>query len=118
MQKVKADSFDDYLLRFSGEIQDRLKLIRETVLAAYPQARESIRYDMPSFEVNGIYIYVAAYKKHIGIYPMYANTKLEEEVKRYRGNGTKDALHFLHSDELPLEVIRKIVRQRFEGKDR
>jgi uncharacterized protein YdhG (YjbR/CyaY superfamily) len=52
---------------------------------------------------------MSAYKNHIGMYPMYGIPELDEQMLPYRGKGTKDALHFKHTEALPLELIEAII---------
>lgn len=99
----------DYLSNFPIEIQERLLAIRSLVLENVPHATEVIRYGMPAFHLGKEHVYVAAYKKHIGFYPVYGLDDLEEDLVKYRGKNTKDALHFPHNKELPLDLISKIV---------
>lgn len=55
---------------------------------------------------------MSGYKNHIGMYPMYGIPELGEEMLPYRGKGTKDALHFKHSEPLPLDLIEKIIKAK------
>lgn len=43
------------------------------------------------------------------MYPMYGIPELEEKMLAYRGEGTKDALHFKHTEPLPLDLIQEII---------
>jgi uncharacterized protein YdhG (YjbR/CyaY superfamily) len=113
----KLNSFDDYLIGFDEPIQVRLLEIRNAILQKFPKAEESIRYNMPSVKLNEVHIYFSAYKKHIGMYPFYLNTEIENEIENYRGKGTKDALHFAHNKPLPLDLILKLVDYKFKKKD-
>lgn len=116
MEKSKPKNIDEYISGFPGDIKLRLTQIREAIKESVPNAEESIRYGMPAFKLNKEHIYISAYKKHIGMYPMYGMESLEEELAIYRGKGTKDALHFPHDQELPLELIKKIVKMKASKK--
>lgn len=78
-----------------------------------PATQESIRYDMPAFTAGGHYLYMSAYKNHIGMYPMYGIPALDEAMKPYKGKRTKDALHFQHNEPLPLALIEKIIIAKY-----
>ena len=108
MEKLKPKNIDDYISSFPDDIKLRLTQIREAIKEAVPNAEESIRYGMPAFKLTKEHIYISAYKKHIGMYPMYGVESLEDELAIYRGKGTKDALHFTHDQELPLNLIKKL----------
>ncbi len=62
-------NIDAYIAAFPPEVQQILEKIRRTVRAAAPAAREVISYRMPAFKQNGILVYFAAFKNHIGLYP-------------------------------------------------
>lgn len=64
---------------------------------------------MPAFTVGSDHLYISAYKNHIGLYPVYGISELNEKMLPYRGEGTKDALHFKHTEPLPLELIEEII---------
>jgi uncharacterized protein YdhG (YjbR/CyaY superfamily) len=97
MDKTVYQNIDQYHAAFSSALQMRM---------------ESIRYNMPAFKVGKHHLYYAAYKKHIGFYPVYNLPGLDKELAPYRAKKTKDSLHFLHQEELPLALIKKIVIEK------
>lgn len=105
----KFKTTDEYINSQTKEIAERLNAIRDLFHKLLPNTEESIRYDMPSFTVGSDHLYISAYKNHIGMYPMYGITELDEKMEPYRGKGTKDALHFKHSEPLPMELIQEII---------
>ena len=112
MATAKAKNIDDYIVRFPSDIQAKLEHMRATIKAAAPDAEQSISYGIPVFKLNGISVWFAAYKKHIGLYPMYGMEKFQEEMAMYKGKGTKDSLHFSYDKPLPVELITKIVQYK------
>lgn len=114
--KSKPATIDEYISDFPKEIQMLLTQIRETVMNAAPAAEETIRYGMPAFKINKEHMYMAAYRKHIGMYPMYGLEELEEEIKRWRGKNTKDAIHFPYGQPIPFDLIKKIVNHKIKSK--
>lgn len=112
MENNKPDSIDDYISGYPKDIQERLVQIREVFKKAFPAVEETIRYGMPAFKLGKEHLYISAYKKHIGMYPMYNLDKLEHELSAFRGKGTKDALHFPHTQPLPLKLIEKIIMEK------
>lgn len=113
--KSKPKTVDEYIEAFPEEIQQRLKQIRDTFTKSAHGIGETIRYNMPAFKVGREHLYIAAYKKHIGMYPMYGMDDIENELKVFRGKNTKDALHFPHDKPLPLGLIEKIVETKLNG---
>ena len=63
-------TIDEYISGFPINVQDILNKIRKTIHEAALEAEESISYQMPAFKFKGILVYFAAFKKHIGFYPI------------------------------------------------
>lgn len=103
------NGIEKYISQFDPEIQSRLSELRELFFEVQPECEESIRYNMPACKVGKYHLYFAAYKKHIGFYPVYGLTELEEDLSMYRGKGTMDSLHFKHNEPLPIDLIKKII---------
>lgn len=105
-------NFEQYIAGFPEEIREILERIRTTIKKAVPKAEEGISYKMPTFYFKGQYlIYFAAYKKHIGLYPVPGgDEKFSQEISAYRsGKGT---LQFPLDKPIPYKLISKIVRAR------
>lgn len=114
----KAATVDQYIAQQKPEIAERLQQIRDAFHQLAPDTQESIRYDMPAFLVGKTHLYMSAYAKHIGMYPMYGISNLDSDMLPYRGKNTKDALHFMHDQPLPIELIRKIILAKLEATER
>lgn len=100
---------EKYIHQFEPEVQEKLNALRQVFFEVLPDIEESIRYKMPAFKVGKHYLYFAAYKKHIGFYPVYGFTEIEDKVSEYRAKNTKDSLHFMLDRPLPIELIKKII---------
>ncbi len=64
------ETIDEYIKSFPEDIQIILEKVRETIRKAAPDAREAISYQMPAFKLNGNLVWFAAFKNHIGFYPI------------------------------------------------
>ncbi len=104
---------DDYIARFPDRTQTLLQLIRKTIREEVPDAEEVISYQMPAYKWNGMLVYFAGYEKHIGFYP--TGTGIEAFQHEFTGlKWSKGAVQFPLDQELPLDLIRRIVRFRLE----
>ncbi|WP_109698735.1 iron chaperone [Chitinophaga deserti] len=99
-----------YIAAFDPDIRDRLNALRQIFLGFHPNTEESIRYKMPAFKVGKDHLYFAAYKNHIGFYPVYGLSRLEDQIAPFRAKGTKDTLHFPHNKPLPIDLVKSIIR--------
>jgi uncharacterized protein YdhG (YjbR/CyaY superfamily) len=108
-QKPHYASIDAYIATFPEDIQTLLEAIRVTILTAVPAAEERISYNMPAFVLNGSCLFVAAWKKHIGMYPVPAGLpSLAYDASRYLD--AKSTLKFPLNQPLPLELIHAIAQ--------
>ena len=109
-QKIPG-TVDDYIATFVPDIQAVLQKIRQTVKAAAPEAEETISYRMPAFKMNGVLVYFAAFKTHIGLYPpVRGDDSLMRAVRPYAG--PKGNLQFPLDKRIPYALIRRIVKAR------
>jgi uncharacterized protein YdhG (YjbR/CyaY superfamily) len=109
--RVTPKSIDEYIALFSPEVQAILKRIRSTIRRAAPEAEEIISYQIPAFTLNGVLVYFAAFKKHIGFYPpVRGNAGLEKAISPYVGE--KGNLRFPFDYPIPYRLIERIVKHR------
>jgi uncharacterized protein YdhG (YjbR/CyaY superfamily) len=109
--KITFSSIDDYIANFPIKVQKLLKELRKAVKAAAPGAEECISYQMPAFRLNGILVYFAGYKNHIGFYPTGKGiSAFKKELGDYKTS--KGTVQFPLDKPLPLDLIRKIVQLR------
>ena len=97
---------DDYIAGFPKPVQKKLQDIRRTIRRAVPDAEETIKYQIPTYVVNGRNaISFAAYKKHIGVYPIPGD---DPELEPYRT--AKSTARFPLDEPLPLALIERIAK--------
>ncbi len=110
--KTDFKNIDDYIRTFPPDTQSILEKIRQTIKKAAPDATETISYQMPAFKLNGkILVYFAAFKNHIGFYPLPSGiTTFEKELVPYaRSKGT---VQFPLDKPIPYDLVEKIVKFR------
>ena len=102
---------DDYIAGFPPEVQAILRKIREVVRKAAPAAQEVISYRMPALKQNGMLIYYAAFKNHIGLYPpVSGDARIEKAIAPYAGD--KGNLRFPFDRPIPYDLIARITELR------
>ena len=109
--RVGFISIDEYIATFPEEIQKKLEELRATIKASAPDAEEKISYQMPTFTLKGNLVHFAAFKKHIGFYPV--PTGIEEfknELSIYEGG--KGSVKFPLDKPIPFDLISRIVKFR------
>lgn len=102
-------SVEEYIASAPEAVRPILNEIRRLFRAAVPEGRESIRYGMPAVALgDGYRLYFAAWKKHVGIYPIATlNDAFETELAPYRSG--KDSVRFPLSVPIPYPLIERLV---------
>ncbi|MBK7428827.1 MAG: DUF1801 domain-containing protein [Saprospiraceae bacterium] len=92
-----------------------LEQIRDTIKTSAPLAYEAIKYDMPAFPQNGKnLVYFAAFKNHIGFYPVPTGNKDWDEILSPYKTG-KGSIQFPYNKPIPLDLITKVVQFRLQA---
>jgi uncharacterized protein YdhG (YjbR/CyaY superfamily) len=111
MNRKTPKDFADYADRFPGEVRQLLGKMRRTIRKAAPKATEKISYGMPAFALNGMLVWFAGFKRHIGFYPgAGAVATFKRELSAYKG--AKGSVQFPHDKPLPLALVSRIVKFR------
>ena len=111
-KKKQFKTIDAYIKTSPKDVQHILEEMRQTIREAAPQAVETISYQMPTFKLEGKgLIYFAAFKNHIGFYPIPSGIEaFEEELSRYKQG--KGSVQFPINQPVPFDLVRRIVRFR------
>jgi uncharacterized protein YdhG (YjbR/CyaY superfamily) len=110
----KSAEVDAYIESFEPEIRDSLLVLRTLIQEVVPNTVESMRYRMPTYEYKGGPLCgFAARKKYLSL---YIHTRLFEkyadELKDL--DMGKECIRFKKIQELPLEIIRQILKEAVE----
>jgi|SRR5215471_6486323 len=104
---------DEYFSALPKKQRDILEGLRKTITQVAPQAEEVISYNMPAFKWNGMLVWYAAYKEHIGLYPRpSAMEAFKKELAGYKTS--KGAIQFPIEDGIPAILVKKIVKFRLK----
>ena len=108
---VVIKNVDQYIKQFPENVQASLQKLRNAIKIAAPKAEEIISYMMPAYKYNGILVYFAGYKKHIGFYAApTGHEAFKKELAIYKSG--KGSVQFPLDEPLPLVLINKIVKYR------
>ena len=108
---IKPADIDQYISGFPKETQQLLQQIRTAIKKAAPKAEEVISYGMPGFKLNGMLVWFAGYKNHIGFYPKPSGIEaFRKELSVYKY--AKGSVQLPLDKPLPTALITKIVKFR------
>ena len=111
-------SVDEYISALPDGVRPLMAQVRRSIHTVVPEIGETISYAMPTFTLDGTpLVHVAAWKKHIGLYPLPAmDDDLARDVAPYRG--TESTLR-LPLDDVPFELVERVtaalLEQRRDG---
>ena len=109
----QIETIDEYIASFTKRTQKILEEIRQAIRETAPDAEETISYQMPAFRLNGILVYFAAFKNHIGFYPTSSGVAaFKDELSQYEVS--KGTIKFPLDQPVPINLIKKIVKCRVE----
>ena len=108
----KYTSTDEYINNFPSETQKQLNKISQAIKEEIPsETQEKIGYGIPTFYLNGNLVHFAAFKDHISFFPTSSGVaKFINELSKYQIS--KGTIQFPLNEELPIMLIKKIVRFR------
>ncbi len=103
------------LKKFDRPQRDALEAVRSSLRELLPDAEEIIKWNMPTFVINGKGIIgFDGFKKHNSIFPYSGsiNSKLKVELEKYEK--TKGSIHFDLEKPFPKTLLKKIIKERMK----
>ena len=112
---VEVSGVDEYIAKCPREVQSKLREIRAAIKEAAPDSVEAISYGMPFYSFKGEagfharLCYFGFLKKKIVFYtrPVFLEGHTDE-ARTY--STTKSALQFPLNKPIPLQLIKKLVK--------
>lgn len=113
MEAKKFKTVNEYISAFPENTRELLEELRKTIKQTAPKAEEVISYNMPGYKQNGMLVWFAAYKKHIGFYPSSSPIRVfKDELAGYKTS--KGAIQFPIEKGIPAALVKKIVKFRIK----
>jgi len=112
-RQASPNPIDAYIAASPREAQAKLRQVRAAVKEVAPNAKESISYKMPYYSYKGRLAWFGLHTTHIGLYlrpPVIEEHK--GELKGYQT--TKSAVHLDLDKEIPIALVKKLVRARLK----
>ena len=111
MAAKKPETINGYLKNYPGDVRKKMQQIRLIMAKVLPDAKQGIKYAIPTFTLNSRHFSFAAYKHHIGVYPI-PNTDATTKKRLAPYKAEKSTLQFPLNKPLPLALIRKVALAR------
>lgn len=108
---MAASEVDAYLAAAPEPARARLHLLRALIREEAPDAVERIAYGIPTWHQGENLVHLGGFAKHVGLYPgPEALAAFAGELAAYPTS--KGALQLPHDRDLPLDLVRRLVRSR------
>lgn len=109
MSTKQFASQDEYIHSFPQDVATILEKIRKTIRKVVPDAVETIRYNIPTFDVDGEHlVFFAGWKEYISLYPVpEGNKAFQEKIAPYKKE--KSTLRFPLNNPIPYDIVEDLV---------
>jgi len=106
--RIAFANHEGYFAAQPAEVRSLLEWIQKTTETVAPGATRCMSYGMPAFRLGKIFLYFAAFKDHVGIYPpVHSDLGLIRELEPFRG--PKGNLLFPLSRPLPKGLVKRVL---------
>lgn len=111
-----AATVDQYIDRLDDQRRAALTVIRSLILETLPEARETMRHRMPTFEIGDVICSLASQKQYISLYmDSSLVAKYHQELAHLKPG--KSCIRFRRLEQLPLETVRAILLETAAAQD-
>lgn len=109
------DEVDTYISQFEEPVQERLNQLRLLTKQLVPEAIEAISYGLIGYKYRGKpLVYYGGFAHHIGFYATpNGHEAFKKEFQPYKQG--KGSVQLPHNQELPVELIRRVIVFRVES---
>jgi uncharacterized protein YdhG (YjbR/CyaY superfamily) len=98
-----------YMAALDEEQARALKRVLALVKRTVPGCSQVISYRIPAFKLDRVFMYCAAFKSHIGIYPpVSGDARLQAALKPYAN--AKGNLRFPLDEPMPMALIARVAK--------
>jgi uncharacterized protein YdhG (YjbR/CyaY superfamily) len=109
MSRPTFESVSDYLSSLDAAQSAALKRILALVQKTVPSSTRVISYGIPAFKQDRVFIYCAAFRRHIGTYPpVRGDARLVAGLKPYAN--AKGNLRFPLDEPMPMPLIARVAK--------
>ena len=101
-------SVPDYLSALDPVQSRVLKRVLRQIRKSVPKSSSVISYGIPAFKHDRVFIYCAAFKRHVGIFPPVRDKRLRVALKPYAN--AKGNLRFPLDEPIPMALLAKVAK--------
>jgi uncharacterized protein YdhG (YjbR/CyaY superfamily) len=103
-------SADVYYASLEHDRKQALETLRSLILQIAPEIKETMRYNMPTFELDEVVVAMASQKHYMSLYlDVELVAKYKDELSHL--NCGKSCVRFKRISDLPLDTITQIITE-------
>ena len=106
---------EQYLSNLDDNRKAMLETVRKLILKTVPDVQETMKYRMPTYELNGnVVCSLASQKNYVSLYMDTSLVKKYSAELKHLKPG-KSCIRFRKIDSLPLDTVEKILKETVES---
>ncbi len=104
-----------HLKSFPSAQRQILTDLRDQIALELPEAKQVIKYGIPTFVIDGVPIIgFSGYKNHNSIFPYSGSVTLKLKAELVNYEQTKGSIHFSLDKPFPKSLLKKLLKAKFE----
>ena len=111
----KTHEVDAYLGGLEPERRAALEQLRALVFETVPDAVETMRYRMPTYELDDVVCSFASQKHYMSLYMDVDLAEKHKGALKHLDVG-KSCIRFKHIQDLPLDTVTQILKETVESR--
>ena len=110
---MNAQLPDNYFKTLSQDRKNNLETLRALILEVAPGIKETMRYNMPTYEFDEVVVAMASQKHYMSL---YLDVDLVDKYKNELShlNCGKSCVRFKNINDLPLDTIKAILTETLQ----
>ena len=105
----------EYLSNIKDTRKTRFETIRLLILTLYPDAKESMRYKMPTYEHENGWVALANQKHYISLYTCGPGHIARFKTAHPGIKTGKGCINFQDKDDIPVGSLKAVIQSAMEG---
>lgn len=114
---MTAELVTAHFAKFDSPKRETLEEMRRRIVELVPEAKQTIKYNMPSFELNGkIFACLDGFKNHLGYFP-YSGQITKQVTEELTAAGYKwstGGIQFKIDEPIAMPLLKKLIDLRLK----
>jgi uncharacterized protein YdhG (YjbR/CyaY superfamily) len=112
---MTAELVTQHFAKFESPKRETLEEMRKRILSIVPEAEQTIKYNMPTFTLNGkAFVCLDAFKKHLGYFPYSGQItkQVTDELEAAGYKWSSGGIQFKIDEPIAMPLLNKLIQLR------